>query len=92
MARKYNYNDNYFENIDTEEKAYWLGFIAADGSIVNNNRALEITKIKLQTKNKMSVWNKVGINQIRIILSYLYDNCTTYLDRKYVYARELLPS
>lgn len=219
MAKKYNYNENYFEEIDTEEKAYWLGFIAADGSIVNNGSALEISlkqsdrnhlikfanaigetdrmvkdrnqkcsngkyystsrisvcssimtnhlakygivqnkgfnlvfpdflkeellrhylrgyfdgdgsistngknrngspkyalnliatesfledfmtwlnhlgisKVKLQNKNKMKVWNKVGINQIRIILSYLYDNCTIYLDRKYNYARELLPS
>lgn len=219
MAKKYNYNENYFEKIDTEEKAYWLGFIAADGSIVNNGSALEISlkqsdrnhlikfanaigetdrmvkdrnqkcsngkyyptsrisvcssimtnhlakhgivqnkgfnlvfpdflkeellrhylrgyfdgdgsistngknrngspkyalnliatesfledfmtwlnhlgisKVKLQNKNKMKVWNKVGINQIRIILSYLYDNCTIYLDRKYNYARELLPS
>lgn len=26
-------NSDYFESIDTEEKAYWLGFIFADGSI-----------------------------------------------------------
>ena len=26
-------NKNYFKNIDTEEKAYWLGFIAADGCV-----------------------------------------------------------
>jgi len=32
-SRKYQYNENYFENINTEEKAYWLGFIAADGCI-----------------------------------------------------------
>lgn len=33
INRKYSINENYFENIDTEEKAYWLGFIWADGSI-----------------------------------------------------------
>lgn len=33
--RIYEYNDDYFEKIDTEEKAYWLGFIYADGSIVD---------------------------------------------------------
>lgn len=33
---KYNYNHKYFENIDTEEKAYWLGFIYADGYISRN--------------------------------------------------------
>lgn len=29
----YKVNDNYFKNIDSEEKAYWLGFIYADGYI-----------------------------------------------------------
>ena len=32
-ATKYNRNENYFDNIDNEEKAYWLGFIMADGGI-----------------------------------------------------------
>jgi hypothetical protein len=31
--RLYTLNENYFENIDTEDKAYWLGFIYADGFI-----------------------------------------------------------
>lgn len=31
--RKYKINHNFFKNIDTEEKAYWLGFIAADGNV-----------------------------------------------------------
>lgn len=30
---KYDFDHHYFENIDTEEKAYWLGFIYADGWI-----------------------------------------------------------
>ena len=45
----YSYNENYFEIIDSEEKAYWLGFIAADGSIVNNGTILEIS---LSSKDK----------------------------------------
>ena len=32
-GQKYHYNDTYFETIDTEEKAYWLGFLYADGEI-----------------------------------------------------------
>lgn len=34
MPKKYVYNEDYFENIDDEHKAYWLGFIMADGCIV----------------------------------------------------------
>lgn len=35
-------NENYFENIDTNEKAYWLGFLYADGYIGNINEKLQI--------------------------------------------------
>ena len=30
---KYVYNKDYFEKINTSEKAYWLGFLYADGCI-----------------------------------------------------------
>jgi hypothetical protein len=32
------YNKDYFENIDTKEKAYWLGFIYADGCVTTQDR------------------------------------------------------
>lgn len=32
--RRHFFNEDYFENIDTEDKAYWLGFISADGCIL----------------------------------------------------------
>ena len=32
------FNDRYFENIDSQEKAYWLGFIFADGYITSHSR------------------------------------------------------
>lgn len=31
--RKYSYNSDFFKEINTQEKAYWLGFIMADGGI-----------------------------------------------------------
>lgn len=34
--RKYFHDEDFFEVIDTEEKAYWLGFMFADGYIVNH--------------------------------------------------------
>lgn len=36
MVRKYEINHDLFEIIDSENKAYWLGFIAADGHITRN--------------------------------------------------------
>lgn len=45
-------NKNYFENVDTEQKAYWLGFIAADGNIFNNkSRRSKGVKIDLSIKD-----------------------------------------
>lgn len=35
-TRKYTCNFNYFSQINNEHKAYWLGFIAADGSVYKN--------------------------------------------------------
>ena len=35
----YTCNYHYFDFIDTEEKAYWLGFLAADGWIGKNDKA-----------------------------------------------------
>lgn len=36
--KKYSVNEEYFEKIDTEEKAYWLGFLYADGWIRYKNK------------------------------------------------------
>lgn len=35
---KYSCNENFFNTINTEHKAYWLGFLYADGSIENFGR------------------------------------------------------
>lgn len=41
-SRRYRYDINYFEKIDTSDKAYWLGFIYADGSISQFKNSLQI--------------------------------------------------
>lgn len=35
-------DDRYFDVIDTEHKAYWLGFIFADGTVYKNQLSIEI--------------------------------------------------
>ncbi len=34
----YTFNKNYFDRIDSEEKAYWLGFIWCDGYVIKRQR------------------------------------------------------
>ena len=47
QALKYTANENFFEIIDNEDKAYWLGFMYADGYIMskrkNSNRKIGLS-------------------------------------------------
>ena len=56
MNRKYNVNDNYFDVIDNQNKAYILGFLYADGCNYKNG----YFKIDLQEedKNMLEVFKK----------------------------------
>jgi len=49
--RRYNVNHNYFDIIDTEEKAYWLGFLYADGYI-RERKSGKSLEMKLSIKDK----------------------------------------
>lgn len=40
--RKYNFNEDFFEKIDTEEKAYWLGYSYADGYVSSTKSSYEL--------------------------------------------------
>ncbi len=45
---KYYYNKDYFQKIDTAEKAYWLGFLYADGCIVRFYENDKLRSMSLQ--------------------------------------------
>lgn len=74
------YNINFFEDIDSEKKAYWLGFIAADGWVTYN-----------PTKYKYSFGVTLQERDSELILSFMKDiNCNnkiytkTIKNRKYI--------
>ena len=46
MKLDYTLNENYFDNIDCEEKAYWLGFLFADGSTTQNSNCILFGQIE----------------------------------------------
>lgn len=51
--KKYEYTCNYdfFEKIDTEQKAYWLGFISSDGWVSINNAGSGVVGIELKASD-----------------------------------------
>lgn len=49
LGRKYFLDESFFDIIDTEEKAYFLGFFAADGTNESNENC---AKIELAEKDK----------------------------------------
>jgi LAGLIDADG-like domain len=44
----YSYNKNFFEKIDSEVKAYWLGFLYADGCITRFYRGEKLKSMSLE--------------------------------------------
>ncbi|HEX5186476.1 MAG TPA: hypothetical protein VFV86_06260, partial [Nitrososphaeraceae archaeon] len=56
-ARKYSFNYNYFDIIDTEDKAYFLGLLYADG---NNCNKRGVVRLELQSSdvNILEKFNK----------------------------------
>lgn len=54
--RKYFFNFDYFETIDSSQKAYWLGFLYADGCVLPQNKYGEQAfKLALSEKDKNSL-------------------------------------
>lgn len=63
--RKYTLDETIFNNIDNEEKAYWLGFILADDSIQIRKSGQAILKLTLAIKDK---------NHIQKFLNFIKSN------------------
>jgi hypothetical protein len=51
LRKKYTCNESFFEKIDSENKAYWLGFLFADGYVRQRGNSFNI-ELKLASKDK----------------------------------------
>jgi len=51
-VRKHTFNESYFDTINTERKAYWLGFISADGSVTNSNKKTKSMRLRININIK----------------------------------------
>lgn len=66
---KYSYNENYFKIIDSAEKAYWLGFLYADGSITRFYRNEKLKSMSLELTLQTE-----DVNHLRKFLNSLESN------------------
>lgn len=57
---KYTHIENYFSCIDTPEKAYWLGFLFADGYIQSNGKR-HILELSLQERDSSHLFKLAGV-------------------------------
>lgn len=70
--RRFKVNDNYFDVIDNEHKAYWLGLLLADGFLSNSGHATESFGISLSIKDKY------------ILEEFVKDLESTYTVKEYI--------
>jgi hypothetical protein len=66
--RRYQVNDTYFDKIDTEDKAYWLGFLYADGYIRErkSGNSLEM-KLSIKDKHHLELFRNAIESNHRIV-------------------------
>lgn len=74
------FNEHFFDVINNEKKAYWLGFIWCDGYI---NRKVNKRHDEENRDGEYRSLQLSGKIQGLKILHYIYDDATVYLDRKY---------
>lgn len=68
------FNENIFDIIDTEEKAYWLGFIYADGYIANLEKQKNQKKLKYAFELSLSSKDIDHLHKFNKFMEYNEDN------------------
>lgn len=81
-SRKDFFNYDYFENIDTEDKAYFLGLLMADGNVcIKRGKVIQIS-LKNEDSYILKLFqNKIGSTNNLCIDRVLYSKLTLYSDK-----------
>ncbi len=58
VRRRYFCDYRFFEHIDSQEKAYWLGFLAADGSVATHHKANLRVQIALSDEDHLRLFKE----------------------------------
>ena len=89
---KANFNEHVFDTIDSEEKAYWLGFIYADGTI-SSSPLRKDTGVKVQYQFELSLSSKDYNHLLKFADFINYDRDKVFCDnvrcRLSVYSKHL---
>ena len=73
-SKKHDYDESVFDSIDTEEKAYWAGFIMGDGQIEEYKRSRADGSIYINYRLNINL-KYSDIDHLQKFLKFL--NCTT---------------
>lgn len=76
---KYNLNEKYFENIDCQEKSYWLGFLMADGNIFLGKGNKKYLRLELSAKDLSHLQNFLKCINSDVPIKYRYKKNTYYI-------------
>ena len=99
MGRKANIKSDIFDNIDTEEKAYWLGFIYADGNISDMKSYLKKSgKYVYRIEVSLMASDINHLNKLKDFLGYekeikiskagnRHERCRLYFNDKHMWHR-----
>lgn len=81
-------NEKYFSRIDTEEKAYWLGFLTADGNIHTKSNRYSISLGLARKDREHLVSFKNALNATTSVRDYLSNNypCAGFA----IYSKEMV--
>lgn len=88
--RKYKFNEKFFESIDCEQKAYWLGFLLADGCLKSQTNKISIRISCKDIKHLVKFKNAINSNHpIRIEKTVIkdkgYDICSIGVESSKTY-------